>query len=592
MLKRKFDKMLTHGMGSQLLLLLIAIILFFVFFLLISAIFGWNYGWQDIVALFLDPGGFGGAGEHDGFRLIVTFVGIFLFSTLLISVFNNIFDNISESAKSGAMRYRVKNHILILGANYQLLPILKALLEEECKRDIVIMTQGNVEALHDEIDAHFSSKRFMNRIVLYQGAWDTMEELKTARPQFAEKIYIIGDTDSSDSTKMRCYNALKSICEDAKKKISCFVMMENGSTFDLYMKNKKSLSTDKLRIDIVNTREYAAEQVIVGDNFLPVIKADDQRFSHFVVLGTGGMAKAVAFTVAHNSHYPRLNGAIRRTRISVIGEGMKTWMDNLSAARPGLFQRSRYTYIAPDGSAKQNTPERDFLDVEWEFIDMADSSPMARKMLEEWAADHDHQILSMAICHNKQPERIASLLHLPSIIYDKKHPTPICVYLEEGCETAISAMETGEYGIIKPFGPAMGSSNDPLFNSRSRRGILVNAIYNVGLKGMDKYKLEAAWYNGSESDKFASTYCANALNLRWFNFDPLGDREPIYEAEHRRWMMSKLLMGLEHEGIVPYNELPQYKLDNFKNIIDWMLDVYKETGKFPQPEDYQIFTEE
>ena len=592
MLKRKFDKMLTHGMGSQLLLLLIAIILFFVFFLLISAIFGWNYGWQDIVALFLDPGGFGGAGEHDGFRLIVTFVGIFLFSTLLISVFNNIFDNISESAKSGAMRYRVKNHILILGANYQLLPILKALFEGKGKRDIVIMTQGNVEALHDEIDAHFSNKRFLNRIVLYQGAWDTMEELKTARTQFAEKIYIIGDTDSSDSTKMRCYNALKAICKDAKKKISCFVMMENGSTFDLFMKNKKSLSTDKLRIDIVNTREYAAEQVIVGDNFLPVIKADDQRFSHFVVLGTGGMAKAVAFTVAHNSHYPRLNGAIRHTRISVIGEGMKTWMDNLAAARPGLFQRSRYTYIAPDGTVKQSAPERDFLDIEWEFIDMADSSPMARKMLEEWAADRDHQILSMAICHNKQPERIASLLHLPSTIYDKKHPTPICVYLEEGCETAISAMETGEYGIIKPFGPAMGSSNDPLFKSRSRRGILVNAIYNVGLKGMDKYKLEDAWYNGSESDKFASTYCANALNLRWFNFDPLGDREPIYEAEHRRWMMSKLLMGLEHEGIVPYEELPQYKLDNFKNIIDWMLDAYKETGKFPQPEDYQIFTEE
>ena len=79
MLKRKFDKILTHGRGSQLLLLLLAVVLFFSLFLIIAAILGWNYGWQEIIAMFLDPGGFGGAGEHDGFRLIVTLVGILLF---------------------------------------------------------------------------------------------------------------------------------------------------------------------------------------------------------------------------------------------------------------------------------------------------------------------------------------------------------------------------------------------------------------------------------------------------------------------------------------------------------------------------------
>ena len=109
MLRRKLDKMLTYGKGSQLLLLFIVVIAFFVLFLLISAICGWNYGWQDIIALILDPGGFGGAGEHDGFRLIATLIGIFLFSTLFISMFNNIVDNVSESARSGAVRYRTKN---------------------------------------------------------------------------------------------------------------------------------------------------------------------------------------------------------------------------------------------------------------------------------------------------------------------------------------------------------------------------------------------------------------------------------------------------------------------------------------------------
>ena len=583
MLRRKLDKMLSYGRGSQLLLLFMVVIAFFLLFLLISAICGWNYGWQDIIALFLDPGGFGGAGEHDGFRLFATLIGIFLFSTLFISVVSNIFDNVSESAKNGAMRYRIKNHILILGANHQLLPMLHALEKEPLKQDIVIMTKNNVEKLNAEIASRFAGSPFMNKIVLYHGAWDTLDELKTALPQWAEKIYILGDggTDS-DSTNIRCCNLLKHICETANKEIFCYLIMENGSSFDLFMKSEKSISTDKLKIDIVNSREYAAEQVLAGDRFLPVIKADDPRHSHFVVLGTGGIAKAIAFTVANNSHYPKLNGAIRHTRISIIGSGMRTWMDNLVASRPGLFQRARYTYIAPDGTEERHLPKNDFLDVEWEFIDMSDTSPLARKMIESWAADHEHQALSMAICHSLQAERVASLMHLPPIVYDKLHPTPICIYLESDAEIAISAMESGAYGIIKPFGPAMGNSNDPLFKERSKRGILVNAVYNVGRKGMSNYDLSSAWYNGTEADKFASTYCANALDFRWANFDPLGDREPIYEAEYRRWVMTKLLMNLEHPCIVPYDEVPPSKTDNFKNIIDWMLDTYKEKGEFPK----------
>ena len=193
MLKQKFDKMLTHGMGSQLLLLLFAVVLFFVFFLLISLMFGWNYGWQDIIALFLDPGGFGGAGEHDGFRLIVTVVGILLFSTLLISVVNNIFDNISTSAKTGVMRYKVKGHILILGSDRHLMPMLEAFSLVKSRQTIVIMTENDVEELSAEVDAHFTDDRFMNRIVFYRGNWDTEDDLRTAYPQFAERIYVIGE---------------------------------------------------------------------------------------------------------------------------------------------------------------------------------------------------------------------------------------------------------------------------------------------------------------------------------------------------------------------------------------------------------------
>lgn len=589
MLKRRFDKMLTHGMGSQLLMLLFAVVLFFMFFLLISFIFGWDYGWQDIIAMFLDPGGFGGHGEHDGFRLIVTLVGILLFSTLLISVVNNIFDNISESAKSGTMRYRVKGHILILGSDPHLLPMLEELRLKETSSTIVVATNRDVEKLSAEVNARFADNRFMNRLVFYRCTWDVMEELKTTRPQYAKTIYVIGEPGESDhdSMNMRCCNHLKAICEQSKKVVYCYVMMENGSTMDMYMKETRCLSTEHLKIDIVNTREYAAEQVLVGKDFLPVIKADDPHVSHFVVLGIGGMAKSVAFTVAHNSHYPALEGHIRRTRITIIDKSMRDWMDNLIASRPRLFERSHYTYIAPDGSiAVNHTPESDdILDIEWEFIDQRDASTSVRQMLEDWASDREHQYLRLAICHENQSERIASLMHLPHIVYDMSNPIPICIYLEEGGEIALRAKETSNYGIIEPFGPAMGSQNDPLFERRSARGISVNAIYLVGKEGIGSFDLLKAWYDAKETDKFASTYCANALHFRWINFDVTGDREPLYEAEHRRWMMTKLLMGLEHVGITSYDKVPQWKKDNFINLIDCMIDDYKEHDGFPKLND-------
>ena len=40
-------------------------------------------------------------------------------------------------------------------------------------------------------------------------------------------------------------------------------------------------------------------------------------------------------------------------------------------------------------------------------------------------------------------------------------------------------------------------------------------------------------------------------------------------------MMTKLLMGLEHEGIVAYDKVPQWKIDNFKNLIDCMVEELK-----------------
>ena len=102
-LKRRFDETLSEGRGMQLLwLVVITGFSFTIFWTIISIVFkDGSISWQDLIALFLDPGAFGGAGVHDIFRLIAALCGVFLFSALLISVVSNIFENISSSFKNG-----------------------------------------------------------------------------------------------------------------------------------------------------------------------------------------------------------------------------------------------------------------------------------------------------------------------------------------------------------------------------------------------------------------------------------------------------------------------------------------------------------
>ena len=67
--------------------------------------------------------------------------------------------------------------------------------------------------------------------------------------------------------------------------------------------------------------------------------------------------------------------------------------------------------------------------------------------------------------------------------------------------------------------------------------------------------------------------------LRQLCYNLQGERLPIYEAEHRRWMMSVLLMGYQygettdrkkyiHADIIPFKELPPSEQDKDKILID------------------------
>ena len=143
-------------------------------------------------------------------------IGVLLFSTLLISVFNNLFDNIVEMVRTGHRRYALKNHILFLGAGKELIPVLKKHYASGDSRDIAIMTSGDIETLRSQLELKLEDNSFVKRLYLYQGDRDVRADLESACAGKASLIYIFGESgeQAHDSRSLACYDILKLICKE------------------------------------------------------------------------------------------------------------------------------------------------------------------------------------------------------------------------------------------------------------------------------------------------------------------------------------------------------------------------------------------
>lgn len=576
-LKRKFDNLMAEGKGRQLLwLMVIAIICLAVALVIAHFVFSdGTMTWQDIVGLLLDAGNFQGPGQHDWFRLSIALISTFLFSALLVSMFTNVFDNISESVRNGERRYHANGHVLILGSGHQLGGMLAKLARSG--KTVIVMSEEKPVVVGDYI--------------YYQGSRDSEQDLKSARPSQAETIYIIGNDNEKnhDARNICSLELLQSLCKEAQREIHCYIIVNDHLTTEVFQYSKQKPGAQKLLVDVINDNEYQAEQLLVDTPFLPRLRQGDSRLAQIVILGTNSIAQAVADTAAHLCHYPNFIEQGKRTVITFIGEGMEPFRNRLLAARPALFAMSHHTFFPADGLAEVHTPEplphlagqsSDFLDVEWHFVDSADDAPLARRVLTEVAADQ--YATCVIVCHEESGKATESALHLPRVIYDK---AAIAVYMNEKTDLLQRANGTGMYGTLTLFGPAGDTNLDPLFTQRSDRGQRVNYSYCKAYGSGNLGSAVAEWFKISEADKYSSIYCANAMFLRMDCY-PISSSDdsvlmPIYEAEHRRWMMSELLMGFAsgektdkkrfiHADIVPFDCLTPEEQHKDKILIDNM----------------------
>ena len=598
-IRRKFDKMLFEGQGKQLLWL--SVIIVSVLFILLFV--GWLFGgmkWQDILALFMDPGNFSHPGGNDFFRIVTALLGAFLFSALLISVFTNIFDNVSTSYKKGITRYDFKNHILILGSNHMLKGMLLAIKENKVlkDKDIVVMTINDVEKLRDNIDAFIDDEVFSKRITYYYDDRCSYKHLAKACSDKASIIYIIGEDEEPlhDSINIDCLGLLNRLCRGDGAPIICYVIMENHSSQEvIQLITRDPLS--RLRTEIINDKDYAVEQLLIDTNFLPSFSSDSEQYLHVAIVGATSIARSFAIVTAGICHFPNYKDGNLRTVVTFIDENMYNRMNDYISGRQHIFDLSHYRYISPQ-EVELHVPKEecgDFLDVEWEFVDGRISSPFCRNMLLEWCND-PKQKLVIAICLDDGKINLAVSLHLPKEIF--LNHIPVAVYQKYHAGLISMANSSVRFNNLICFGEAV-PYNDTLFLLRSLRGKRINYLYNLQFGNHSCSSEDEAWSEITHVHQLSSIASANSIPLKMRSFNLLPTREcfdclskeqlaSLSEVEHRRWMMSVLQMGyraatkeqrqnrenfkllkekeLIHLDIAPYDEIP-FELDKDEFIV-------------------------
>ena len=93
------------------------------------------------------------------------------------------------------------------------------------------------------------------------------------------------------------------------------------------------------------------------------------------------------------------------------------------------------------------------------------------------------------------------------------------------------------------------------------------------------------WYNCKESDKFSSIYCANSLIIKQNSFgeDLTSIGEVLYEVEHRRWVLSVLLLGQRAYPIIEREKLKEIICEERNRYPDKAKRCVLENGEVVSP---------
>lgn len=327
------------------------------------------------------------------------------------------------------------------------------------------------------------------------------------------------------------------------------------------------------------------------------ISYNSESTVHLVIVGFSSQAEALAVNASLVAHYPNYCRDVRlRTRITMIDDNIYDGKNRLTQRYVHLFDNSYYRTIDLSDAnpqcllhrPKYEQKRKDFVDIEWEFVNGNIRNEAVRQKFAEWSTDNRQQ-LTIAICHDDQGNNYSEAFGLPLDVY--KNNVPILCYTDQN---DIIRMAKGEstYSSIHPFGRNLCDIG--ILRTLKHLAQRINYVYNhcfsivsgnpiTAPSFIDEEKLETQWRNvGSLPKQYSNIFNAMTLATKMHSIGHTSDDWQKYyalrldeiniltEVEHNRWNVEELILGYrpttDEEQKLIENDIAQKKVLRNKKI--------------------------
>lgn len=625
------DRWLYGGLFVQVaLIFLLATIVFVVCTIVVNLILGAKE--TDIWTLyyfFADPGV--QAGETVGNKwvgLLMSTFGSILLSGLLISTITNVFERRADKWRTGFSYYKLKNHIVIIGSD-QMVHGLVNQLREKCSDPIVVMTSANVEQMRNSLHATLKDKNNKEQIIVNYGLRDSENYLEAINVTQAKEVYILGDTSEfddiesfHDSLNVQCLALIAKLCKNVGRTgLPCHVLFDYKTTYHVFQYADLSPDITK-HVDFhpFNFCDFWARKVLVAGysmegnikykplDYKHITTRESDNYVHLIIIGMSKMGQALALQAAHIAHYP--NYRKKKTKITLIDRNGKVEMGEFKQKCGELFKVSRSTYINADawseaedqrldsespinkekyikhfGTAQyynhlSSDNDKEFIDIEWEFIKGDDHNPIVQKLLEQYIQD-ENAIITVVVCLNLTHISLRSAMHLPKAYYEKNIPILVQQRKTATMATTLNGNGLDEskrgmllYKNITPFGMVYDCYDLHLAASVEICKRIAAAYdyyfeYENNPSQINTEDANRIWNNTSITKRWSNIFAAasiptklRCLGIDWdINnpccLDDLTDEQVslLAEIEHNRWNVEELLLGYRPVNVTEDKEI-------------------------------------
>ena len=357
------------------------------------------------------------------------------------------------------------------------------------------------------------------------------------------------------------------------KRLICHIIIERNEilrmlqTCDFCNEVRQKIDVYPFSMDAVWSRS------IILDYEHITIQSD--KHVHLVIFGMGEVAETVAIQAAIVAHYPNyVRNHSLRTRITMISENAETLSEGFIRRYRHLFDNSFYRIVKPSDEKTVKVfhkpmyygKREDFVDVEWEFVDVESWNPDVREKLKQWAQD-DRQLLTLVMADRDPDKNVAMSLFLPDELYQRS--IPIHKYSPHAVEYDISM---------------------PLVQMAKNVNYIYSQCYNdnfVNWQGhiqtsveIDRAERDKLWADLSSVKRWSSIYNAMTIPSKmrsiglgeddWDKFYDISqqDIEILAQVEHNRWNVEELILG--------YRPCTDEEQDKIAADIETQKDVFKE----------------